>query len=528
MKRFNIFFGFPLLTLILVFAACGGSAEPAATQPLQAQATAIPKAEETILRVGTPFLSRSPATPRGGFGAIRFGIGETLFKLSKDELKAEPWLATGAQRQDDNTWEISIRQGVKFHNGVVMDAAAVKGSLERAITESGSAKALLDIAKMEVKDSLTLIIVTNEPSPILPGLLSGTTTTVVDAVAAAAMGDAFLEKPVMTGPFKVEKFQLDKELVVVRHGEYWGPSPQLDRVKFIILSDGNSRLLALQSGDIDIADYIPSESVTVVKSAPGLEVRSAAPVSLEFMYINHRREHLQDAKVRLAIALAINREALVEAVLQGRATPAIGTFPPAVLQCDQLRGHTLDIAKAKQLLAEAGYQDTDGNGILEKDGQILTLDLLTYPQRPELTPMAETIQASLKTVGIKVNIRVTEGIDGALEQGDWDGGMYFNNMTVTGDPYRSLLQFFTTGGSANFGGYSSPQVDELTRQVGQATDRQAREQLACTASQTIIDEVAVVPLLYPNFNYGISNEVVGFDDPHPFWLYFVDSQIGKR
>ena len=303
-----------------------------------------------------------------------------------------------------------------------MDAAAVKGSLERAITESGSAKALLDIAKMEVGDSLTLIIVTNEPSPILPGLLSGTTTTVVDAVAAAAMGDAFLEKPVMTGPFKVEKFQLDKELVVVRHDEYWGPSPQLDRVKFIILSDGNSRLLALQSGDIDIADYIPSESVTVVKSAPGLEVRSAAPVSLEFMYLNHRREHLQDAKVRQAIAIAINREALVEAVLQGRATPAKGPFPPAVMECDQLRGHTLDIAQAKQLLAEAGYQDTDGDGILEKDGKILTLDLLTYPQRPELTPMAETIQASLKTVGIKVSVRVTEGIDGALEQGDWDGG----------------------------------------------------------------------------------------------------------
>ncbi len=127
MKRFNIFFGLLLTTLVLVIIACGGSAEPAATQP--AQATAIPKAEETTLRVGTPFLSRSPATPRGGFGAIRFGIGETLFKLSKDELKAEPWLATGAQRLDDKTWEISLRQGVKFHNGAVMDAAAVKGSL---------------------------------------------------------------------------------------------------------------------------------------------------------------------------------------------------------------------------------------------------------------------------------------------------------------------------------------------------------------------------------------------------------------
>ena len=110
MKRLNNFFGLPLLTLILVIVACGGSAEPTATQPSQAQATAAPKAEETTLRVGTPFLSRSPATPRGGFGAIRFGIGETLFKLSKDELKSEPWLVTGAQRipsAEGMTWQKS-------------------------------------------------------------------------------------------------------------------------------------------------------------------------------------------------------------------------------------------------------------------------------------------------------------------------------------------------------------------------------------------------------------------------------------
>lgn len=409
-----------------------------------------------------------------------------------------------------------------------MDAVVVKASLERAIAESASAKALLDIARIEVKDPLTLTIVTNGPSPIMPGLLSGTTTTIVDTAAAEALGDAFTERPVMTGPFKVEKFQLDKELVVSRHDGYWGPPPSVDRVIFIILPDGNSRLLALQSGDVDIADYIASESVPVVEDSPNLAVRSAAPVSLEFMYLNHRREPWQDARVRQAIALAINREALVEAVMQGRATPAIGTFPSGVLECDQLRGHSLDTAKAKQLLAEAGYQDSDGDGIVEKDGQLLTLDLLTYPQRPELTPMAETIQASLQTVGIKVNVRVTEGIDAALEQGDWDGGMYFNNMTVTGDPYRSLLQFFTTGGSANFGGYSSPQVDGLTRQVGQAADRQTREQLACEASQAIIDEVAVVPLLYPNFNYGVSKKVVGFDELHPFWLYFIDSEVGKR
>jgi len=106
--------------------------------------------------------------------------------------------------------------------------------------------------------------------------------------------------------------------------------------------------------------------------------------------------------------------------------------------------------------------------------------------------------------------------------------MYFNNMTTTGDPYWALSQFFATGGEANRGGYSSPRVDELTRQINQATDRQVREQLACDASQTIVDEVPVVPLLYPNFNYGVSKTVAGFSEPHPFFLHLMDSTIGKQ
>ena len=140
MKRFNIFFGLPLFALILVIVACGGSAEPAATQPPQAKATAILKAEETTLRAGGGFLTRlSP------FKMIQMGLGETLFRLG-EEYRPVPWLATEAKNLDEKTWEITLRQGVKVHNGAEMDAAAVKASLEWAFGESASTKALLDSA----------------------------------------------------------------------------------------------------------------------------------------------------------------------------------------------------------------------------------------------------------------------------------------------------------------------------------------------------------------------------------------------
>jgi peptide/nickel transport system substrate-binding protein len=423
---------------------------------------------------------------------------------------------------------VTLRQGVKFHDGALMEAAAVKASLERAIAKSPVAKAMLDIARIAVNDPSSLTIVTNHPSPILPGLLTDPNSVIADAAAAEALGAAFTEKPVLTGPFKVEWLRQDQELAVVRHRDYWGPPPSVGRALFMYIPDNNSRVLALQSGDIDLAVYIAPESVLIVRSASELAVVSAAPIALDFMYLNHRREPWKDVRVRQAIALAIDREALVKGVMQDQGAAAIGPYPPAFLRCAQLQRPPFDPAKARQLLAQAGYQDSDGDGYVERAGQTLTMALLTYRQRPELPPMAEAIQGSLKTIGIKVQVRLVEQINAALQQGDWDGGMYFNNMVTTGDPYWALSQFFITGGPANRGGFSSPRIDELARQLSQAMDRRSREELACTASQAIVDEVAVVPLLYPSFNYGVSRKVVGFEAPHPFFMYFMDSKIGKR
>ena len=540
MILFSRLFVVLMATLILAIAACVGSASPTPNQPDGAKTSALSVpvggggasiTEEKALRLGLPFLfTNQPADPAsgGGFFLIQLGLGETLFKLSKD-LRPEPWLATGAEQQDEKSWQVTLHSGVKFHNGKLMDAVAVKASLERAITKSSTARALLDIASIEVTGPLTLTIVTNNPSPVLPGMLTDPSSVILDADAAAATGnDVITENPVLTGPFKWERLQPDRELVVIRHPEYWGGPPMVDRTIFSYIPDNNSRVLALQSGDIDIASYIAPESVPTVENASGLVVVPAASVALEFMYLNHRREPWQDERVREAVALAIDREALVDAIMQGLGIAAAGPFPPAFLRCPQLQGHSFDPVRAKELLAQAGYMDGDGDGIMERDSQPLAMTLLTYRQRPELPPMAEAIQGSLKTIGISVDIRMVEQINAALEGTDWDGGMYFNNMATTGDPYWALSQFFVTGGEANRGGYSSPRVDELARQINQATDRQVREQLACDASQTIVDEVPVVPLLYPNFNYGVSKTVAGFSEPHPFFLYLMDSKIGTQ
>jgi peptide/nickel transport system substrate-binding protein len=464
-------FKMALLNRGLGAVAWGGAAWPTVSVAIGYRSTSSlklalrgPDVEAKTLKVGVPFLfTNQPPDPAtgGGFQLIQYGLGETLFRLGQD-LRPAPWLATGARQLDERTWRITVRQGVKFHNGSLMEAAAVKASLERAMAMSPAAKARLDIAWIDVNDPSTLALTTTHPNPILPGLLTDPASVIVDAAAAEAMGGAFTAKPVLTGPFKVEEFQQDQELVAAHHAGHWGPAPSLTRVIFRYLPDSQSRVLALQSGDIDIAVYIAPESVPTVQKAPHLAVVSAAPVALDFMYCNHRRAPWQDARVRQAVALAIDREALVKAVMQGEGVAATGPFPPVLLRCPPLRGQPFDPAQARRLLAQAGYQDNDGDGLVEKDGKTLAMLLLTYRQRPELAPMAEVIQARLKAVGVKVDIRMVEQINAALQRADWDGGMYFNNMVTTGDPHWALSEFFATEGAANFGGYSSPRIDDLS------------------------------------------------------------------
>ena len=142
-----------LVVLALAVTACGGAstAVPGSTTALLAEATLIPadSGKGSSMNIAVVFLDQPPDPLQAGWLALPTGLSETLFRLGKD-FSPEPWLATGAQQVDEKTWEITIRQGVKFHNGAGMDAAAVKASLERAITQNKGMETLLDIASIEV------------------------------------------------------------------------------------------------------------------------------------------------------------------------------------------------------------------------------------------------------------------------------------------------------------------------------------------------------------------------------------------
>lgn len=519
--------------IILLVAACAPTATPeTSSDSSNSSESTAPEAETATktLRIAGPFLSTPPEPVLGsGWYAIQWGAGETLMRLD-DEFTPIPWLAEELTQIDDLTWEIKLRPNVTFHDGTSVDAEAVKASLTRAIENNATAAMLIDAQEITVVDELTLIITTNTPNLRMPGVLTEPTTLIVNAAAATEQGDEqFGSKPIMTGPFMFEEVVIGQSASLRRNEDYWNGAAAVGAIEVAILADTDARMLALQSGEVDIAVDIPPESVAVAEADENLAVVQAKPVATIFMYINQNKTKWQDSNLRQALALATpNRDTLVKSVLRDQGVAGVGPFSPAVLACENLESHALDLSQARQLLAEAGYSDSDGDGIVEKDGETLTLLALTYPQRAPLTPSAEIVQANLQEIGIKMEIRSVEDINAALTEPDWDLGFYFNNMASTGDPYGSLSNFYTADGAANRGGYQNEAVEAAIAEMRDIADLGERRAKACEISQVILDDVAIVPLFYPFYSYGVSTQVSGFDQAPAFFLYFVTPEMSVQ
>ena len=545
-----------LRLLLLLAAACGASSTPDATAP---PATAAPQQQPTVtaapeppaspttaptptattvataterptLKAGVIWLD-SPMDPaEGSWVTSQSGFSEQLFRLSPEDLSPEPWLAASVTQLDPLTWEIELRDGVRFHNGAVMDAAAVKASLERTIRLSAATAEALAIDHIAVQDEQTVTITTTAPRPTLPGLLSAPATAITDATAADAAGaDDFLNAGAFTGPYIPTEYILEERLTSVVNDAYWGGMPPLAGIEHLAISDTNSRELALQAGDIDFAMNLSPEGAAAIAAYPGLNTQTAGiGTSVVMWWVNFERETLADPLVRQAVAHAIDRESIAGLVAPaGSGSFADYLLPEAMASCPGVAGPTFDPQRARDLLAEAGY--ADGDGIVDKDGQSLEIVIGGYPQRFQLPIMAEAAQAMLADVGIQADVRITEW--SVVKEPAWDLFGWYNNVVDTGDPVLNVSKFAgleanaDSSGANNYGHWDNSPLVDIIDQAGAVSDNQQREQIACAALAVITEEIAFLPVAHAFMVYGVSDRVTGFD-PHPHRLYLIDHRIG--
>ncbi len=498
---------------VAVFAGCGGK-----------------EASKDTLRVGVTNFADSLEPTENAFGwvVMRYGMGETLTKFD-EKMNIQPWLAEKWTISDDKlTWTFKIRDGVKFSNGNPLTAEAVKASIERAFAKNTRAATFFKYTEMKAEGQ-NLIITTDKPAPSMPGYLADPLFLIVD-VSAEKDRDFAKQGPICTGPYVCESFVKEKA-VMKKNPNYWDGEVPFETVEIPSIDDPNTRAMALQSGEVDMAVNIAPGDVGLFNDTSKYHVDKIASLRTVLARINEKGI-LGDPKVRAAFISMCDRKSYNEVILKGTFIEGKAPVPPSLdYGFDQLSDpNHYDIERAKKLLDEAGWKDTDGDGIRDKDGKPLSVDFIIYNSRAELPIYAEAVQADGKKIGFDIKVKTVDYnlLDKIGINGEYD--LLISNIITanTGDPEIFLNWYWRTNkdgdNQQNGSGYSNPEYDAKCAALAVEFDPAKRRQLMIEMQQILLNDAAALFLGYPETNIISSTKITGAT-MYPSDYYWITNKI---
>lgn len=461
----------------------------------------------------------NPHDNYSGWSALRYGVGETLFKYN-DNMEVEPWLATDYEFVDDTTVKITLRDGVKFSSGRTMDAQAVKECLENLVKVHDRAPSDMKIDYIDA-DGLTLTIYTTEPCPAIINYLGDPYGAIID-IEYGVQGEGGNANVAGTGPYIAEKVT-PTQIDLVKNENYWGGDVKVDKVTVKSFSDGSALTAALQTGDIQGTYGLQYDNYALFDGNPEYTINSCATSRCFFGQFNFESEIMQDQNIRKAIEMGIDKEGFCSVIMEGRGLPAKAAFPDSFSYGNEaVETVSYDPEGAKKLLEESGWKDTDGDGYADKDGQKLTIDWLTYPTRLEQPKLAEYAQATLKEIGIDVVVNNTSDHMTYAADGNFDVYVSSTTTAPTGDPEY----FFTSTvvGPKNYGKYENKEVTALTEKLHQAFEPEERAKLATELQQKILDDDGFFFVSHLNMGIVTKSNVKGMA-AHPCDYYEITADL---
>lgn len=471
------------MSLLLSLSACGDSSTPAANS------TDTVSAKKTFVFGDTTFNAENeepdinPHNAYSGWACIRYGVGETLMTIA-DDSSLQPWLAEGYELVDDTTWKITLKDNVCFSNGKKVDAEAVKACFEHLIEVHERAQSNLKIASMEA-DSNVLTIHTESPNPVLMNYLSEAYGCIID-IESGITDDGIV---VGTGPYVATEVVTDDHVSLIKNENYWNGNVNIDEITVRTISNGDTLALALQSGEIDAAYGMAYGSYPLFEN-DSYTFTSIQTSRCFFGQMNFTSSIMQDDAVRKAIAMGIDKEGFVNTLLNGYGYPATGAFPDTFPFGGQnVNAEAYDPEGAKTVLEEAGWVDTDGDGIREKDGVKLSIRWLTYPSRQELPLLAESAQATLKEIGMDIQINCTKDHNTIRKDPTaWDIWVSANVNCGLGDPQNFFDTYCLDDSVKNNGQHHSDKLEALAAELRTTFDVEARGKLAVEMQQEILND----------------------------------------
>ncbi len=446
---------------------------------------------------------------------------------------AERWEVSG----DGLTYTFYLRQDVSFHDGTPFDAEAVRFNLQRVTSpDLASQKARFMLGpyeRAEVADEYTVRIYLSEPFAPFLDALSQVYLGMASPTAVAEWGEEYQLHQVGTGPFEFAEYVPGDHLLLRRNPDYaWGPplyeheKAQVEEIEFRFFTDPATRSPALETGEGDVMGEIPPQDAARLEGSAGFRVEAVPiPGASLMVFMNTSRPPLDDVRIRQALVYGADRPAVISTVF--RDTSPVAHGPLAAVTSGYEPGvegyYAHDTARAAALLDEAGWSDSDGDGVRERDGEPLQLDLylMGWGHMPEV---GQLLAAQWAELGVGVEAQVVSYPE-ALQLGD-EGGHHLMPFNLSGSDPDILRKFFHSQAGFNWSKVRDDELDAWLDDAARTSDWAERAALYSQVQLRVMDQALVIPIRdYVNLN-GVSNRVQGLRfDAQGWFPWLVDVTV---
>lgn len=428
-------------------------------------------------------------------------IYDTLVMMNED-MEIVPLLAESWKFLDEKNLEVRLKQGIKFHNGDLMDAEDIKFSIDRMVTSKAAGYIFKFLESVEVVDANTVIFKTKEPFAPILAHLSHPAASIHSQAYFEEQGEDYGRVPVGTGPYKFIEWRQGDSVRLEAFEEYFrGASPTKNLV-FRAIPEASQRTIGIETGELDIAyDILPTD-IERLNSNSEVNVEVVPGLRFNYLGMHTQKAPFDNVKVRQAISYAVDKESIANDIFRGAASVAKSPVPPLSFGAtEDVEGYALNIEKAKQLLAEAGYPDGFSTTLWCRDDQVII-------------EIAQVIQSNLQQIGIDISIEVMEWGSFLEKTANGEHEMYILGWgNVTGDANYILYGLFSSaqfGVAGNRSFYSNKRVDELLALgVGTAVPEE-RIGYYKEIQKIVTDEVALAPLYFTNIIVSTNKKVENF------------------
>lgn len=456
--------------------------------------------------------------------------------LNPSTFAPEPHLAESWEASDDGlTWTFHLREDVAWHDGVPFTAEDVKFTLDAVLdpaTGSSKRSNFLIINEVVVVDPYTVEMRMNAPWAALPAFFG---TRLLIAPKHLLDGQNLQEttefnrfRPIGTGPFRMVRNEVANYIELEANPDYFRGAPHVDRLFFKIVPDSNARLAQLRTGELDfvLLDYPQAPSL---RNVPGIRIESDYRSLWYALHLNTKFEFFQDRTVRQAVSYALDRDLLIDAVLQGYGSPGTGPIIPALAPyyTDDVRTYPYDPERARTMLEDAGWVDRDGDGVREKDGRPLSFELSVIQGNATVERASAIIQQNLRDIGMDARMRAYEFSAFITEVRDAREGPNMSNaffvwMTPVPEPDGIYAYFHSSNAitGSNFTVYENEEVDRLLEIGRTATDQGDRVAAYHEIQRIMAEDLPRIFIAFPEELYAVRDRVQGFYVTDPWsWSF---------